>query len=610
MPLNEVKIMINFKKINKCYGVQLTSVLLIAISASHSSYVLSENTSHNGSGVKSNSVDKKECENLMGVTGFPVEDTNITLSVWHPEGQLVDYRGKGYQLPPHCQVQGVVQERVGSDGYPYGTRFEVRLPARSKWNQRFQFQGGGYVEGSLPPAVGVAGTLTPSVAHGWAVVSQDGGHHANKGGEYDPDKAPSFAFALDEKAVEDFAYNSIDYAARTAKYLIEKFYEKEADYSYHVGCSNGGRQGLVFANRFPDYFDGVIAGEPAFNLQSYLLSVVHVAQQLKKISPLGEEGRVKYEASFSDTDRELFTKAILASCDELDGLKDSVVDFQPVCNAIFDPATFRFPGSGQPLQCAGDKTDSCLSAQQIAALKSIHDGPRNDKGERVRAPLLNEPVPGYPWDGGIMLPDALPRYFMTPYDKTSISIQGEHGLLAMFSATMMAPPRHGWDATEFDLRSDMGKLNQVGGMWRVADTYDAKAFSERGGKLIMYTGLSSPGPTVENTMRNWDRLNHNRDRFAKMYTIPNMGHCRGGNGTEQFDMLTPLVSWVEDGVEPGRIVAKGENFISAPKSRSRPLCPYPQVAKYDRDKKGSIAEASSYSCVTLNEEHSGKHANN
>lgn len=573
------------------------SVSLLAAPLAHSSQQMSDP-------VGNDEASKAACEALLGSAEFPIKRTEINSATWHAKGQTVSYRGISYQLPAHCQVQGIVEKRNGKDGYPYGTSFEVRLPSLSAWNGRFQFQGGSYVEGELPPAIGIAGTLTPSVGSGWAVVTQDGGHQANKGGEYDPNKAPSFAFSLDEKAVEDFAYNSIDHAAQTAKYLIKEFYGRAPSYSYHVGCSNGGRQGLVFANRFPGYFDGIVAGEPAFNLQSYLLSVVHGAQALKEISPVGQDGRVKYEDAFSAADRVLFTKAILASCDGLDGLEDSVVDFQPVCEATFDPATFKFPDTGQPLQCTGGKNESCLSEKQIETLKSIHDGPRTKSGERIRAPLLNEPVPGYAWDGGIMLPDALPSYFMTPF------IQGEHGLLSMFSATMMDPPKHGWDATKFDLQRDMAKLNQSGGIWRVADSYDAKTFAEKGGKLIMYTGLSSPGPTVENTMRNWDRLNEKRDSFAKMYTIPNMGHCGGGNGTEQFDMLTPLVHWVEDGVEPGRIVAKGDNFISAPKTRSRPLCPYPQVAKYDQDKKGNIAEAASYSCVTLNKKYSGKHANN
>ena len=202
------------------------------------------------------------CASLATLTNFPVTPTQITLAKWNPAGTTM---ANGVPLPDHCQVQGIINERIGVDGFHYGDRFEVRLPTHADWNSRFMFQGGGGTEGSVPAATGSAGTLSPTLAHGWAVASQDGGHENSE--------LPfSLQFTLDPQAVADHAYRSIDVTTQTAKFLIKTYYGKRPDYSYSVGCSTGGRQGMVFSQNFPHYFDGIVAGDPVYDLQAISLS--------------------------------------------------------------------------------------------------------------------------------------------------------------------------------------------------------------------------------------------------------------------------------------------------------------------------------------------------
>jgi Tannase and feruloyl esterase len=217
-----------------------------------------------GAGVGQNNRPDPEtaCTNLADLTNFPVQPTQITLARWNPSGTT---SANGVPLPDHCQIQGIINQRIGIDGFPYGTRFEVRLPTPAEWNRRFMFQGGGGTEGSVPAATGSAGTLSPTLSHGWAVASQNGGHQNSE-------LPNSLQFALDPQAVVDHAYGSIDVTTQTAKFLIKTYYGKRPDYSYSVGCSTGGRQGMVFSQNFPHYFDGIVAGDPVYNLEAIALS--------------------------------------------------------------------------------------------------------------------------------------------------------------------------------------------------------------------------------------------------------------------------------------------------------------------------------------------------
>jgi len=315
------------------------------------------------------------CRNLAALTKFPVAATEITLAQFNPSGTT---KAGDVTLPDHCQVQGIINKRTGADGLPYGDRFEVRLPVPAQWNGRFMFQGGGGTEGAVPAATGTAGTASPTLAAGWAVASQDGGHESK-------DLPAPNRFLLEPQAVADHAYGSIDVTTRTAKFLIDAYYGHAPDHSYFVGCSTGGRQGMVFSQNFPDYYDGIVAGAPVYDLEAIALTEDWGVQAIAAIAPEPIEklanGSLILAPAFPVEDQKLFTSAILAACDRLDGVADGIIDDLPACWAKFDPATFVFADTGQPLQCTGAKAATCLSAAQINAVKKINQGPRNSLGE-------------------------------------------------------------------------------------------------------------------------------------------------------------------------------------------------------------------------------------
>ena len=203
---------------------------------------------------------------------FPVPDSRITLAQLNVAASGA---GRNATLPDHCEIQGVAGEFTGADGVRYGAGFELRMPL--DWNGRFMFQGGGGTEGSVPPAVGVAGTLTPTLAKGWAVVSQNGGHDnalLAKAGH------SPLEFLLEPRALAEHASGSIDKTTRVARYLIHSYYGRPPERSYHVGCSTGGRQGMVFSQQFPEYFDGIIAGDPVYDLTALTQGEVNSLQAI------------------------------------------------------------------------------------------------------------------------------------------------------------------------------------------------------------------------------------------------------------------------------------------------------------------------------------------
>jgi pimeloyl-ACP methyl ester carboxylesterase len=540
------------------------------------------------------------CQKLASVTSFPVSPTQITLAKFNPAGTT---SANATSLPAHCQVQGIINKRTGADGLPYGDRFEVRLPIPTEWNGRFMFQGGGGTEGAVPPAVGVAGTLSPTVAHGWAVASQDGGHE-------NTDLPTRNAFLLEQQAVVDHAYGSIDATTQTAKFLINAFYGQQPNKSYFVGCSTGGRQGMVFSQNFPDYYEGIVAGDPVYDLESIALSELYGVEAMAAITPapiekLADGSPVLYPA-FPESDQKLFTRALLAACDKLDGAVDGVVDDVPACRATFDPASFVFPDTGQSLQCTDAKNATCLSSAQIGAIKKINQGPRNSLGQAIRAPAnaairdhVDATVFGYPYDGGFMAPAGIPsRKIGTP-----TSTPGDFALgLGQIPYYWMTPANPAYNPLSFDFDKDIANLRKQSPLITTSTSTDISKFKNRGGKIIWYHGVSDPGPPVLGTIAYFDALtvkNGEEDtkKFARLYLVPNMGHCRGGPATDQFDLLTPLVNWVEHGTAPQEVIASGTNFTSAPAARSRPLCPYPAQTRYTGPTGGDLSAAGNYACI-------------
>jgi pimeloyl-ACP methyl ester carboxylesterase len=542
------------------------------------------------------------CLNLAALAKFPVASTQITLAKFNRNGATSS--ANGVPLPDHCQVQGIINKRLGTDGLPYGDRFELRLPAPAQWNARFMLQGGGGTEGAVPPATGTAGTLSPTLAHGWAVASQDGGHE-------NTDLPNPNAFFLEPQAVVEHAYGSIDVTTQTAKFLIDAYYGKRPDRSYFVGCSTGGRQAMLLSQNFPDYYDGIVAGDPVYDLQAIALTEDWGVQAIQAITPapieqLANGGPILYPA-FPEADQSLFNSALLAACDGLDGTVDGVVDNPAACQAKFDPATFVFPESGQPLQCAGAKTATCLSPAQIAAVKKINQGPRNALGQTIKAPAgatapdhADNTVFGYVYDGGFMAPTGIPsRKIGTP-----TATPGDFRLgLGQIPYIWISPPAPSFNPLGFDFDKDLASLSKGSPLVSASTSTDISRFKNRRGKIIWYHGSSDPGPPVTGTIEYYKQLAarnggvRETSNFARLFLVPGMGHCTGGPATDQFDMLTPLVAWVETGTAPDRIVASGTHFTSAPTTRSRPLCPFPREARYTGPAGGDLSVAANYACV-------------
>jgi feruloyl esterase len=456
----------------------------------------------------------------------------------------------------------------------------------------------------VPPATGWAGTLSPTLAHGWAVASQDGGHENSR-------LPYPNAFYLERQAVIDHAYRSIDVTTQTAKFLVNAYYGRKPKRSYFVGCSTGGRQGMVFSQNFPDDYDGIVAGDPVYDLESIALNEAWSVKQIMTIAPkpvrkLRNGTPILYQA-FPLPDQNLLQSAILAACDHLDGVVDGVIDNLAACHATFDPATFVFPGTGQPLQCAGAKTAACLTPAQIDAVKKISDGPRNSLGQRIKSAAggvvkahVDNTVRGYAFDGSYMTPSGLPpRKIGTP-----TSAPGDFNLgLGQMPYGWISPPDPRFDPLSFDFDTDTSRLNKWSPVVTYSTSLDIKEFEQRHGKIIWYHGLSDPGPPASGTIEYYKELAmrnngfENTMKFARLFLIPNMGHCGGGPATDQFDPLTPLVDWVEHDVAPDAIIASGTNFTSPPTRRSRPLCPYPQEVRYVGLPGGDLSVATNYKCV-------------
>ena len=464
-------------------------------------------------------------------------------------------------LPAACVVQAMIAKRTGVDGKSYGIGFELRLP--ESWQGRFLFQGGGGTDGIVQPALGaVAGTT--ALARGFAVVSTDAGH---QGGDA--------SFGHDQQARLDYAYNALGRVTAIAKQIVAAHYGKPADRSYFMGCSNGGRQGMMASQRYPLEFDGIIAGDPGFRLSSAAVAEAWDTAAFSAIAPKDDQGRPILSQAFSNADLTLLASAVLKECDDKDGLKDGLIDNPAACR--FDPSS---------LVCTGAKSDSGLVPTQVDALKKIFGGAVDSKGDRLYA--------SWPYDSGIGAPGW--RVWKLGSSKTASS--------NAINATLGFGALRDYFVTPFDARFDPSHFDFDRDPARVAPTAlinDATAtqlstFAGRGGKLLLYHGESDPVFSSNDTVAYYQSLatdNGGADttrRWARLFLVPGMNHCAGGPALDQFDPLAAMVDWVEKGSAPERITAAGATFPG----RTRPLCPYPQQARYSGT--GSTEQAANFSC--------------
>jgi hypothetical protein len=469
----------------------------------------------------------------------------------------------GKLLPEHCLFIATLASRTGAQGQHLGIGIELRLPTR--WNGRFAFEGGGGLDGVLRPSYGsVWGSIRPpALARGFAVASTDGGHRSSS--MLDP------RFALDQQARIDYAYNAVDKATAIAKALVARFYGHAPGRSYFVGCSNGGRQAMMVAERMPLQFDGVVAGDPTFRFTRVNLDQAWNEIVLARAAPKDAAGRPIVSRVMSEADLRLVAATVLKQCDALDGLADGMINDYRACH--FDPAV---------LTCHGAKTQSCLTSTEVTALKALMGGPHDSQGRALYAP--------FPYDAGIAAPAFYHMHFGTSPNGVLNSADATLGFgsLRYFS---MTPPEPRFDVMQFNFDRDPQRLLETATISDAESVY-LESFA-RHGKLILYHGLSDQGLSPLATAAWYDRLQaanggHVQD-WARLFLVPGMTHCGGGPATDQFDMLTAIEDWVEKDRAPDRVIARGKSFPGV----TRPLCPYPTIARYTG---GDPRSASSFAC--------------
>lgn len=472
-------------------------------------------------------------------------------------------RSAGELLPEHCKLEGSLDPRTGAGGQRFAIGFELRMP--TDWNGRFVFQGGGGLDGVLNPALGTAGIVPPSaLGRGFAVVSSDGGHRG--------ESILDARFGADQQARIDYAFNALDRVTLKAKELIATYYGRAPEYSYLLGCSNGGRQGLMAAQRYPLHFDGIVAGAPIFNMSRIVMNQVWNVQTFSRIAPSNSSGERILSAAFSDRDLTLVSDSVLRQCDALDGLADGMINDQAGCG--FDPAS---------LACKGSKRDDCLTDAQVGALHDWSSGARTPKGE----PLYGRS----PYDTGISNPLWRRMHIGTSqsakWDAADVVLGFES-----LRQYMMTPPEPTFDPMTFDFDRHLARVRQMQAL-SDADATFMETFARRG-KLIVYHGVSDQG-MASGALTSWYEsvgkdTEGDTQNWARLFLVPGMMHCGGGRSTDRFDMLSAVQAWVERGQAPDRIIARSSTLANL----SRPLCPYPTVARYTGT---DPSDASSFTCT-------------
>ena len=432
-------------------------------------------------------------------------------------------------LPAYCRVAVVLTP--SSDSH---IEMELWLPTET-WNGKFQAVGGG----------GWAGTLsTPAMAsalrEGYATASNDTGHQGGNA---------LFGIGRPEK-VTDYAYRAVHEMTVWSKTLIEAFYSQKPRLSYWNGCSTGGRQGLMEAQRYPEDYDAVIAGAPA-NYHSHL----HVSD-IALIVPLMKDDALKVPQAKLD----LLNKSVIAACDALDGVKDGLLQNPEQCK--YDPAALLCSG--------GDQTD-CLTAGQVETVK------------RAYAPITTK-------SGEIVFPGK------THGSEYSWSMLNSSQPSPVSAGTMILTYQDAdWDWKTFDLERDLKLADERTGFINAINP-DLSAFKARGGKLLLYHGWDdmgiAPGNTVIYYTQVQAKLGSKEDNWMRLFMVPGMGHCSGGPGPDQANFMGAIERWIEGGIAPDGITA---HRVSGNRiEMSRPLCPYPQTARYKGI--GSINDAANFEC--------------
>ncbi len=468
------------------------------------------------------------CESLAGLS---TPAAGITLAKSMQAGPFAPPVGSRAlsDLPAFCRVAVTLRPTPDSD-----IRAEIWLPA-SGWNGKLLAVGSGGWGG----AIGY-GALADGLRRGYATVASDDGHES---------EGASFLVGHPQKLI-DFAYRAEHDMTLEAKSLVKAFYAHEPRHSYWDGCSGGGREGLLQAARYPDEFDGVVAGDPADvrrNAWALSLAVKTFKDPQSRIPP------EKYP---------MIHQAVLAACDAQDGLKDGLISEPDRCHVDF-----------KVLECKGAEGPSCLTPPQVQSAQAIVSPAKTSHGD-VLFPRL-EPGTELRW--------------------ARLAGGPEPAELFLDQFRYLVYPDAHWDWRSFDLDRDAAKAHAIN-----KDVLELNpnlaAFAQHGGKLLIYHGWAdqqvAPGASIEfyqSAVRLGPRP---ADAWIRLFMVPGMAHCAGGEGPNEFDALGAMEHWVEQDTPPAQIVAS--HRTAGQIDRTRPLCPYPQVARYKGS--GSIEQAANFAC--------------
>ncbi len=459
----------------------------------------------------------------------------------------------GSQMPAYCDVRGTMWPEI---------KFRVVLPATT-WNERFYMAGGGGFDGTVP-------NLTTGLSLNYASAGTDSGH--------DGSKEPLATFAYNspnnsnpnagQKKI-DFAFRSYRETAILAKKVLRAFYGRDARYSYWVGCSEGGREALLMAQRYPELFDGIVVGAPILNLTKAHMWSVWNSQAL-----LGN-------GSIAVNQLPMLAGKVYAKCDKIDGLVDGLIDDPRKCD--FHPVS--------DLPKCDTASPSCFTAGQIEALKKIYHGVKTSKGELL--------FPGMPPGAEVLAPES-------GWDQWIIgnpSRQQLYGESSMQFLCLNPQPGPTWNWKDYNFDTDPQKMAASSLLFDMTNS-DLRPFKARGGKMIHYHGWADTALTPLMSIDYYESVEKfmgkkETNDFYKLYMIPGAFHCGGGVGCfdrngDVVKLVNAVAAWVEKGIAPEVIV--GSRIVDNHVVRTRPLCPYPAVERYSGT--GDINRAENFTCVT------------
>ena len=529
--------------------------------------------------------------NCSTLASFSFAATSITAASVVAAGTL---NNGGKPVGEHCLVTGRMNVRTSPvDGQTYAIGFEMRLPR--DWSGRYLYQGNGGTDGAVSTAdggnsIGSGGLLRNGLQMGFAVISSDAGHSG----------AQNPLFGVDPQARLDYGYKAVGTLTPMAKALVAAAYGRAPDRAYIAGTSNGGRHTMVAAARYADQYDGFMATSPGFNLPKAAVAQLWGAQQWNKVATsTGTAPNFDLESALPQTERKVVANAILAKCDALDGLADGLVQDPEACRNAFDVVR-------DVPTCGGARDGSCLTTDQKSVLRDVFAGARNSKGEALYS--------RWPFDAGMVQTGWADWKFRNAIRGGRDPVAVAH-IFSVPPVTTALPNTLAY-ALAFNVDTDAPKIFATDSVY----TESAMAFMtppeptnldtlrKRGAKMLVFHGLSDGVFSPDDTAAWYDaldrRLGNTAARAVRFFRVPGMGHSRGGPSTDQFDGLQALVDWVEKGVAPERIVASARGAGNAggvnaevpgswSATRTRPLCPYPLVARY---KSGDAEVAASFAC--------------